>query len=80
MNFSLYTLMSETEISNLELQIDNFVKSYQKLALENTALEKRLNALSKERLLLIDRKKKAADILRKLIIQLKDELLCQQQK
>ncbi|MCL5261092.1 MAG: hypothetical protein M1561_05390 [Gammaproteobacteria bacterium] len=72
--------MSETEISNLELQIDNFVKSYQKLALENTALEKRLNALSKERLLLIDRKKKAADILRKLIIQLKDELLCQQQK
>jgi uncharacterized protein (TIGR02449 family) len=67
--------MTESEINTLESQIDTFVKSYQRLSLENSSMRKKMTTLSNEYSSLLDKKKKVAESLKKIIAQLKDELL-----
>jgi uncharacterized protein (TIGR02449 family) len=69
--------MPDQELNTLELQIDHFVELHKKATLENTSLRKKVTSLSYERASLLDKKKKIAALLRNLIVQLKDELLCQ---
>ena len=68
------------ELKKLELQIDNFIESHGLLVLENSSLRKKIHQLTKERSLLLDKNKKAADTVKKIVSQLKDELTCRSQK
>lgn len=70
--------MPDRELSNLESQIDNFVKIYQQVTLENISLRKKLTSLSQDQALIRNRKKEAVISLRNIITQLKDELTCLQ--
>ena len=72
--------MLESELDDLESQIDKLIESYQQVKLENNALHKKITSLSKENLVLLDKKEKAAAAMKKLIMQLQDKLLCQTQK
>ena len=71
--------MIESELNSLELQIDDFVKSFQQLTIENKSLRKEMVHLNQERAALLHKKKKTAEALKKIIIQLRDKLSCQAQ-
>ena len=62
--------MLDSELSNIELLIDN-------LAIENSSLRKEIIRLNRDYLALSDKNKKAAVSLKKIIMQLQDELACQ---
>jgi uncharacterized protein (TIGR02449 family) len=71
--------MIESELNSLELQVDDFVKSFQQLTIENKSLRKEVAHLNQERAALLNKKKKIAEALKKIIIQLRDRLSCQVQ-
>lgn len=62
--------MLNSELSNIELLVDN-------LAIENTSLRKEIIRLNRDYLAISDKNKKAAVLLKKIIMQLQDELACQ---
>jgi uncharacterized protein (TIGR02449 family) len=68
--------MPESELLNLESKLESFLQSYQQLRVENNSLRNKLALVAHENAVLLDRKRKAVNILRKIIIQLKDELAC----
>lgn len=72
--------MIETELKYLELQIDKLIELYQQVTLENKSLRKKIATLKDENLTLLNKKEKAIDSIKKLILQLQDQLLCQTQK
>lgn len=69
--------MSESELRNLELQIDSVVESFQQLNRENGSLRKKIDSLAHERAMLLDKKQKISRALKTIIAQLQDELSCQ---
>jgi uncharacterized protein (TIGR02449 family) len=71
--------MIESELSSLELQADDFVKSFQQLTIENKSLRKEVVHLNQERAALLNKQKKIAEALKKITIQLRDRLSCQAQ-
>ena len=71
--------MIESELSNLELQVDNFVKSFQKITIENNSLHKEIAHLNHDHADLLDKNKRIMESLRKIITQLQDGLSCQAQ-
>lgn len=71
--------MIESELSGLELQVDDFIKSFQQLTIENKSLRKEVAHLNQERAVLLNKKKKIAESLKKITIQLRDGLSCQTQ-
>jgi|GEM_PF-3834298 uncharacterized protein (TIGR02449 family) len=71
--------MIESELSSLELQVDDFVKSFQQLTIENKSLRKEVVHLNQERTALLNKQKKIAEALKKITIQLRDRLSCQAQ-
>jgi hypothetical protein len=72
--------MIELELNNLETHIDNIIDSLQKQKIENDSLHKKVSNLHQERLVFLDKKKKMAATLKKIITQLQDELSCQTQQ
>ncbi len=72
--------MAESQLNALEVKIDKLIELLQRIRLENNSLHKKLNQLSKENIMLLDKKKKAAESIKNLITQLKDELSCQTQR
>lgn len=71
--------MIESELNSLELQVDDFVKSFQQLTIENKSLRKEVVHLNQERAALLNKQKKTAEALKKITIQLRDRLSCQAQ-
>ena len=71
--------MTESELNTLEEQIDELIGSHQKLKLENRSLQKKVDELNNENIALLDKKKHAAQSVKKLILNLQDELQCQTQ-
>jgi uncharacterized protein (TIGR02449 family) len=69
--------MIESELNNLEIEVDSFIEAFQKLNTENSSLQKQVAHLNSERSALLDKEKKIATSLRKIITQLQDELSCQ---
>jgi uncharacterized protein (TIGR02449 family) len=72
--------MSESELNDLESQIDQLIAGLKQLKLENQSLHKKIASVNSENVSLLDKKTKAASAVKKLITQLQDELLCQTQK
>ena len=70
--------MSESELDSLELlelQVNDFAKSFRQLTVENNSLRKEITRLHNERTALLNKNKKAAEAIQKIIIQLQDKLL-----
>ncbi|CAL7959494.1 conserved hypothetical protein [Gammaproteobacteria bacterium] len=66
--------MSESELNSLELQVNDFAKSFRQLTIENNSLHKEVAHLHHERTSLLNKKKKIAESIRKIITQLQDKL------
>ena len=66
--------MSESELSKLELQVNDFAKSFRQRTIENNSLRKEVTHLNHERTALLNKKKKIAAAIKKIIAQLQDEL------
>jgi uncharacterized protein (TIGR02449 family) len=71
--------MTQSELNTLEQQVDNLLKSFQQLTVENNSLRKKIDHLNNANADLLDQKKKAADSLKKIIERLQDGLLCKTQ-
>jgi uncharacterized protein (TIGR02449 family) len=67
--------MSEYELNSLELQVDDFVKSFRQLNIESNSLHREIAHLHHERIALLNKKKKIAGSIRKIITELQDKLL-----
>jgi|WetSurMetagenome_2_1015567.scaffolds.fasta_scaffold67925_2 hypothetical protein len=68
--------MSDSEITSLEVQIENFINAYNQALNENLALRKKIANLSQEYAILLDKKKKTSLLLKNIITELKEKLLC----
>jgi len=66
--------MSESELNSLELQVNDFAKSFRQLTIENNSLRKEVTHLHHERTALLNKKKKIAESIRKIITELQDKL------
>ena len=73
-------IMVEKNLDSLEAKVDKLIELLQKTRLENNSLRKKNLLLGKENVVLLDKKKKATESINSLIVELKDELLCQTQK
>lgn len=69
---------TETELNKLEQEIDRIIKSHQQLVLQNKSLQKKITDLTKELAILQTKKTKTTQMLKTLLTQLKDQLICQQ--
>lgn len=72
--------MVESELDDLESQIDKLVAMLKHVRLENSSLHKKNNSLVLENAALLDKEKKAAGSIKTLITQLQDEISCQEHK
>jgi len=63
----------ELELSDLESRIDKLIELLQQVKLENHSLRKKIATTNNENIALLDKNKKIAESIRKLILQLKDE-------
>ncbi|MEI8054675.1 MAG: hypothetical protein WCH10_01575 [bacterium] len=66
--------MSESELDSLELQVNDFAKSFRQLIIENNSLHKEVARLHHERATLLNKKKKIAESIQKIITELRDKL------
>jgi len=66
--------MMEPELNDLESRIDKLIELLQQVKLENHSLRKKVATLNNENITLLDKKKKTAESIKTLILQLKDEL------
>ena len=64
----------ELDINRLSAQVEVLLKSRDQLRLENLSLHQKLVKLTNERAILADKKQKAADKLKRIISQLKDQI------
>ena len=71
--------MTESELHNLETQVDNLIDCFQQLNRENISLQKKIADLKHDHIALLEQKKKTAQEIKSIIIQLQDELSCQTQ-
>jgi len=69
--------MTGKALENLELQLEDFIKSAKQLALENNSLRKQVNNLILERNQLLTKNTQSATKVKQIITQLQDELACQ---
>ena len=69
--------MTGKALENLELQLEDFIKSSQRLALENKSLRKQINNLMLEHNKLLIKNTQATTKVKQIITQLQDELVCQ---
>lgn len=72
--------MIGSELNELELQVDSLIKLTQQVKLENSCLHKKIADLHHENTNLLDKNNQTIASLKKLIMKLQDELLCQTQK
>lgn len=63
----------ELELNDLESRIDKLIELLQQVKLENHSLRKKIATTNNENIALLDKNKKIAESIRKLILQLKDE-------
>ncbi|EKD45674.1 MAG: hypothetical protein ACD_69C00184G0003 [uncultured bacterium] len=63
----------ELELNDLESRIDKLIELLQQVKLENHSLRKKIATTNNENITLLDKNKKIAESIRKLILQLKDE-------
>ena len=66
--------MEMNNLSNLEQQIEYLILSRQQLKSENLSLQEKLIKLSNEQADLLDKNKRAAEEIKRLISQLRNEL------
>jgi len=66
--------MADVELRHLEAQIEHIIKSHQQLITENSSLKKRLEQVVKNRAVYLNKHQKAQDLIKNIIIQLKDKL------
>lgn len=66
--------MSTFDFNHLELQIEMLIQSREKLLHENLSLRQKLIKLTQERAELIDKNKRAASKLKRMIVQLRNEI------
>lgn len=66
--------MVESELKDLEAQIDKLIEIARKLKLENSSLHKKIAALNSENVALLDKKNQAAVAIKALIARLGDEM------
>lgn len=66
--------MADAELKHLEAQVEHIIKSHQQLTSENSSLRKRLEQVVRDRATHLDKNKKVKDLLKQMIIQLKDKL------
>jgi len=69
---------TEAELNKLEQEVDRIIKSHRQLVLQNKSLQKKITDLTKELATLQAKKTKATQMLKTLLAQLKDQLICQQ--
>ena len=66
-------MMKTIEISGLEYQVDHLLRTLDRLKMENNTLRQRLESSTRERSYLIDKNRRIAANIRKLIAQLREE-------
>ena len=66
--------MSTVELNNLELQIETLIQKLQRLKMENQTLKNKLANSAREKVRVMETNTKAANRLRQILSQLKDEL------
>lgn len=66
--------MTTLEISGLEYQIDRLLRSLESLKAENHSLRQKLSSSIRERSELIEKNRKAAAKIKKIISQLKEQM------
>jgi cell division protein FtsB len=72
--------MIDPILNELELQINKLIASLEQLNLENQALYRKIDNLRNENVILLNSKARTTSAIKKLILQLQDELLCRTQK
>lgn len=65
--------MNDTDLINLELQIESLLQSREQLLTENLSLRRKLVKLTQERAELLDKNKKAAVKIKRVISHLRNE-------
>lgn len=66
--------MNDSEFIHLELQIETLIQSREQLKMENVSLRQKLIKLTQERAELLDKNKRAATKIKRIISQLRNEL------
>lgn len=69
--------MIRQALENLELQLEDFIKSSHELALENKSLRKQVINLTAERNKILAKNVQGTTKVKQIITQLQDELTCQ---
>lgn len=69
--------MLRQALENLELQLEDFIKSSHELALENKSLRKQVINLTAERNKILAKNVQGTTKVKQIITQLQDELTCQ---
>lgn len=63
------------ELSELEHRVDHLLRSFERLKVENNALRQKVVNQARERSLLVEKNSQAAQTIKKLIAQLREEIL-----
>lgn len=66
--------MTTLELSGLEYQVDHLLRSLERLKAENISLRQKLSSSIRERSELLEKNRKAADKIKKVISQLKEQM------
>lgn len=66
--------MSTVELNSLELQIETLIQKLQRLKMDNQTLKNKLANSAREKVRVMETNTKAANRLRQILSQLKDEL------
>ncbi len=66
--------MTTLELSGLEYQVDHLLRSLERLKAENISLRQKLSSSIRERSELLEKNRKAADKIKKIISQLKEQM------
>lgn len=66
--------MSILDLNHLELQIETLLQTREKLLSENLSLRQKLIKLTQERAELLDKNKRAASKLKRILVQLRNEI------
>ncbi|WP_423063092.1 TIGR02449 family protein [Candidiatus Paracoxiella cheracis] len=67
-------MMTTLELSGLEYQVDHLLRSLERLKAENISLRQKLSSSIRERSELLEKNRKAADKIKKIISQLKEQM------
>lgn len=67
-------MSTELDLNRLSTQVEVLLKSRDQLKVENLSLHQKLVKLTNERAILLDKKRKAADKLKRIISQLRNQM------